>query len=173
MLEDLRPFPWASTATQLRGRSAIPFGLVAFGAPAGLQNPPRRVRRQDGLAASTTSVVPSPLATAPWRRRAALSLATPVSIRHRNPFRSVSGHELPFRSTGFDGWNLIMLPVVVAYLVLGVSYWLSSLRAFGMPTEVRELPREGRRRVQVLTALLTILLWPVALVYDVFQRLLR
>ena len=70
----------------------------------------------------------------------------------------------------------MMPPAVTAilvYLVLGLAYWLCSLSAFGLPSEVGDLPPRSRRRVQVWTALLTVLLWPVALIYDMSQRFLH
>jgi hypothetical protein len=66
-----------------------------------------------------------------------------------------------------------MIPGVLAYLALGLAYWLSSLRAFGLPPEVERLPPDRARRVRFNACLLTVLLWPVALIYDIVSRLMR
>ena len=65
-----------------------------------------------------------------------------------------------------------MWPCALAYLALGLAYWLSSLGAFGLPPEVDSLPPAARLRVQTWTAVLTVLLWPLALAYDLVQRVL-
>ena len=58
----------------------------------------------------------------------------------------------------------------LVYLLIGLGYWLCSVSSVGLPAEVEKLPPWARRRVKIQTALLTVLLWPVALMHDLGRR---
>ena len=50
------------------------------------------------------------------------------------------------------------------YLCCGLAYWVITLAAHGEPENVRTLPPIARLRVHAMALLLSMLIWPVAIV---------